>query len=74
MSTPTASTPATTSPRQSSEESYDVVSSQISRTASAVDVSGAKEPLLIQEQALTHPEKGDEDEEEDDEGEDSDWE
>ena len=75
MSTPTASTPATTSPRQSSEESYDVVSSQISRTASAVDVAGVKEPLPIQEKAITPPENEDEDEEEeDDEGADSDWE
>lgn len=73
MTTPTASTPATTSPRQSSEESYDVVSSQVSRTASTIDVAGVKEPISTQEKA-TIPQEKEGEEEEDDEGEDSDWE
>ncbi|KAH9924895.1 uncharacterized protein B0H18DRAFT_955294 [Fomitopsis serialis] len=73
-STPAASTPATASPRQSSEESYDVVSSQVSRTASTVDVAEEKEreepaPAAVKEKGKAAGEK-----EKDDGEEDSDWE
>ncbi|KZT00463.1 uncharacterized protein LAESUDRAFT_666138 [Laetiporus sulphureus 93-53] len=65
VATPPASTPAHGSPRQSSEDSFDVVSSQVSRVGS---VSVISEETAAEAKAQVGDEKKDEDEA------DSDWE
>ena len=65
------STPANLSPRQSSEESYDVVSSQVSNSGT-VDGSAGKVKGVTKEAEKDEDEDQDEDEDEEDEEEEED--
>ncbi|KAI0645409.1 hypothetical protein C8Q79DRAFT_964452 [Trametes meyenii] len=66
------STPGTQSPRRSSEDSYDVVSSQVSNNGAAPAEPGAD--VTAAAKAKVAPKSGDDSEGEEEEEEDSDWE